>query len=385
MFERPEGGDSALLVSLDFGERDYADSTEELRLLVHSAGASVVGIVGGKRQRPDPATFAGRGKVEEIAAQVRATHADVVIFNHNLSPAQERNLERAIEARVLDRTGLILDIFAQRARSHEGKLQVELAQLQHIATRLVRGWTHLERQKGGVGLRGPGEKQLETDRRLIGKRVKLLKDKLIVVRKQRHTQRGSRRRAEIASVSIVGYTNAGKSTLFNRLTKGNAYTADQLFATLDTTTRRLYLPGSKRQAVVSDTVGFIRHLPHGLVAAFRATLEETVQADLLLHVVDSANPEHEAQISQVNSVLAEIGADHVPQLLVYNKIDAEPRLAPSVVRDECGKISAVRVSALTGAGIPLIAQAVDELLNAPPAEVGSAEEQGAAAAVAVHR
>src|ERR1700674_818220 len=248
MFERPEGGDSALLVSLDFGERDYADSTEELCLLVNSAAASVVGMVRGKRQRPDPATFAGHGKVEEIAAQVRATRADVVIFNHNLSPAQERNLERAIEARVLDRTGLILDIFAQRARSHEGKLQVELAQLQHIATRLVRGWTHLERQKGGVGLRGPGEKQLETDRRLIGKRVKLLKDKLIVVRKQRNTQRGSRRRAEVASVSIVGYTNAGKSTLFNRLTKGNAYTADQLFATLDTNTRDLYLPASKRQA-----------------------------------------------------------------------------------------------------------------------------------------
>jgi len=380
MFERPEGGDSALLVSLDFGERDYADSTEELCLLVNSAAASVVGMVRGKRQRPDPATFAGHGKVEEIAAQVRATRADVVIFNHNLSPAQERNLERAIEARVLDRTGLILDIFAQRARSHEGKLQVELAQLQHIATRLVRGWTHLERQKGGVGLRGPGEKQLETDRRLIGKRVKLLKDKLIVVRKQRNTQRGSRRRAEVASVSIVGYTNAGKSTLFNRLTKGNAYTADQLFATLDTTTRRLYLPASKRQAVLSDTVGFIRHLPHGLVAAFRATLEETVQADLLLHVVDSANPEHDEQIKQVNSVLAEIGADRVPQLLVYNKIDAEARLAPSVVRDECGKISAVRVSALTGAGIPLIVQAVDELLNAPPAQAGSIDEQGAVAA-----
>jgi GTP-binding protein HflX len=387
MFERPEGGDAALLVSLDFGERDYQDSTEELRLLADSAGAAIVGVVCGKRQRPDPATFAGSGKVEEIAAQVRASGAEVVIFNHNLSPAQERNLERAIQARVLDRTGLILDIFAQRARSHEGKLQVELAQLQHIATRLVRGWTHLERQKGGIGLRGPGEKQLESDRRLIGTRVKLLKDKLIRVRKQRHTQRGARRRAKTASVSIVGYTNAGKSTLFNRLTKGSAYTADQLFATLDTTTRRLYLAGSERQAVVSDTVGFIRHLPHGLVAAFRATLEESVQADLLLHVVDASNLEHAEQIVQVNSVLAEIGAEHVPQLLVYNKIDAEPRLTPSVVRDEYGKIAAVRVSALTGAGIPLVAQAVEELLNAPPMEAESVlGEQGTeAAAVAVHR
>ena len=386
MFERPKGGDATLLVSLDFGGQDYRGSTDELRLLAESAGATVLGVVGGKRQRPDSATFAGSGKVEEIAELVRASGAELVIFNHDLSPGQERNLERAIQARVLDRTGRILDIFAQRARSHEGKLQVELAQLQHIATRLVRGWTHLERQKGGIGLRGPGEKQLETDRRLIGRRVNLLKEKLARVRKQRHTQRGGRRRAQVASLSIVGYTNAGKSTLFNRLTKANAYAADQLFATLDTTTRRLHVPGLARQVVVSDTVGFIRHLPHDLVAAFRATLEETAQADLLLHVVDAANPEHDEQIVQVNRVLAEIGADRVPQLLIYNKIDADTRLAPSVVRDECGKIAAVRVSALTGAGIPLIAQAVEELLNAPPAEAaGTVERPGAmAAAFAVH-
>jgi GTP-binding protein HflX len=365
MFERHKGGDAALLVSLDFGHYDYADSTEELRLLVESAGATVLGVVGGKRQRPDAATFAGSGKVEEIALQTQHSGAELVIFNHDLSPGQERNLERAIGARVLDRTGLILDIFAQRARSHEGKLQVELAQLQHIATRLVRGWTHLERQKGGIGLRGPGETQLETDRRLIGRRVKLLKEKLTRLRRQRHHQRGARRRAAVASLSLVGYTNAGKSTLFNRLTKANAYTADQLFATLDTTTRRLYLPAGARQAVLSDTVGFIRHLPHGLIAAFRATLEETIDADLLLHVVDATSSERDEQIAQVNQVLCEIGAESVPQLIVYNKIDNDPRLAPSVVRNEYGRIAAVRVSALTGAGVALIVQAVEELLAAP--------------------
>jgi GTP-binding protein HflX len=300
--------------------------------------------------------------VQEIAAKARETGATLIIFNHELSPAQERNLERAIQARVVDRTGLILDIFAQRARSHEGKLQVELAQLQHVATRLVRGWTHLERQRGGIGLRGPGETQLETDRRLLAKRVKVLKDKLHRVRRQRATQRSSRRRNSVFSLSLVGYTNAGKSTLFNRLTRAETYAADKLFATLDTTTHKLFLHGAGA-AVISDTVGFIRHLPHGLVAAFRATLEETVLANLLLHVVDAASGERDQQIDEVNKVLKEIGADQIPQLLIYNKIDLAPELKAGVVRDEYGKIAAVRVSALTGEGLNLIAEAVAEIMT----------------------
>ena len=361
MFERPDRGDAAILVSLNFGERNFRESTDEIVLLARSADVAVLDVIEGKRQRPDSATFAGSGKVQEIAARARETGAELIIFNHNLSPAQERNLERAIQARVVDRTGLILDIFAQRARSHEGKLQVELAQLEHLATRLVRGWTHLERQKGGIGLRGPGETQLETDRRLLGKRVKVLKEKLHRVRRQRATQRGSRNRGAVFSISLVGYTNAGKSTLFNRLTKAEVYAADQLFATLDTTTRKLYLPGGGA-AVISDTVGFIRHLPHGLVAAFRATLEETVQADLLMHVVDAASGERDEQIREVNTVLKEIGADRIPQLLVYNKIDLVPELSPGIVRDEYGRIAAVRVSALTGAGLALITEAVVEIM-----------------------
>ena len=362
MFERPDRGDAAILVSLNFGASDFRESTAELELLAKSAGVAVLAIIEGKRQRPDSATFAGRGKVQEIAALARETGAEVVIFNHNLSPAQERNLEREIQARVVDRTGLILDIFAQRARSHEGKLQVELAQLEHLATRLVRGWTHLERQKGGIGLRGPGETQLETDRRLLGKRVKVLKEKLHRVRRQHATQRASRKRGAVFSISLVGYTNAGKSTLFNRLTKADSYAADQLFATLDTTTRKLFLAGDK-SAVVSDTVGFIRQLPHGLVAAFRATLEETIQADLLLHVVDAASSERDQQIEQVNLVLQEIGADRVPQLLLFNKIDllADPK--PGVVRDEYGKILAVRVSARAVSGLDLISGAVLEIMT----------------------
>ena len=361
MFDRPDRGDAAILVSLDFGERDFRESTDELVLLAKSANVAVLAIIEGKRQRPDSATYAGKGKVQEIAAKARETGAELVIFNHNLSPAQERNLEREIQARVVDRTGLILDIFAQRARSHEGNLQVELAQLGHLATRLVRGWTHLERQKGGVGLRGPGETQLETDRRLLAKRVKVLKEKLHRVRRQRATQRGARKRGEVFSVSLVGYTNAGKSTLFNRLTGSETYAADKLFATLDTTTRKLLLP-RKAVAVISDTVGFIRHLPHGLVAAFRATLEETVQADLLMHVVDAASGERDVQIAEVNKVLKEIGAAAIPQLLVYNKIDLVPELKPGVVRDEYGKIAAVRVSALSGAGLFVVTDAVIEIM-----------------------
>ncbi len=358
MFERPGSGSQAVLVSLDFGDPDFAESTEELAQLATSAKVSVMDIIKGKRQRPDPAYFAGRGKVEEIAALLARTGARLVIFNHELSPAQERNLEQRLDCRVIDRVSLILDIFAQRAQSHEGKLQVELAQLGHLATRLVRGWTHLERQKGGIGLRGPGETQLETDRRLLGKRVKLLKDKLARVTGQREVQRRARRRASVLSVSLVGYTNAGKSTLFNALTSGRAYAADQLFATLDTTTRRVFLAGGA-PLVVSDTVGFIRQLPHTLVAAFRATLEEAVQADLLLHVVDAGSKTRAAQIAAVNLVLAEIGADRIPQVLVYNKIDLNGA-APRIERDEYGKISGIWISARTGAGLDLVKQALEE-------------------------
>ena len=328
MFERPGASSQAVLVSLDFGDAGYAESTDELAQLAASARIAIAGVLRGRRVRPDSAYFAGTGKVDELAALLSRTGAKLAIFNHELSPAQERNLERRLECRVVDRVSLILDIFAQRAHSHEGKLQVELAQLEHLSTRLVRGWTHLERQKGGIGLRGPGETQLETDRRLLGKRVKLLKDKLVRFASQREVQRRARRRANTLAVSLVGYTNAGKSTLFNLLTRGNAYAADQLFATLDTTTRRVYLPNGA-PLVVSDTVGFIRQLPHTLVAAFRATLEEAIQADLLLHVVDAGSTTRDAQIAAVNAVLAEIGADHIPQILVYNKIDTsgvEPRI-----------------------------------------------------------
>ena len=358
MFERPGSDSQAVLVSLDFGDTDYAETTDELTQLALSARIGVAGILRGKRARPDSAFFAGTGKVDEIAALLAQTGAGLVIFNHELSPAQERNLEKKLGCRVVDRVSLILDIFAQRAQSHEGKLQVELAQLEHLATRLVRGWTHLERQKGGIGLRGPGETQLETDRRLLGKRVKLLKDKLARHANQRQVQRRARQRANVLSVSLVGYTNAGKSTLFNSLTRAHAYAADQLFATLDTTTRRVFLP-SGGALVLSDTVGFIRQLPHTLVAAFRATLEEAIQADLLLHVVDAASTTRDAQIAAVNAVLAEIGAAHIPQILVYNKIDltgGEPR----VERDEYGKIARVWISAGQGLGLDLARAALEE-------------------------
>ena len=359
MFERPASGERAIIVQIDFGAEDLADQLEEVRLLAESAGATVCAEVLGKRRSPDPATYAGKGKVEEVAAEIAAQGADLVIFNHELSPAQERNLERALKCRVLGRTSLILDIFALRAQSSEGKLQVELAQLEHLATRLVRGWTHLERQKGGIGLRGPGETQLETDRRLLGKRVKLLKERLARLERQRGVQRKARSRGDVLNVSLVGYTNAGKSTLFNALTHAGAYAANQLFATLDTTSRKVWL-GEAGHVVVSDTVGFIRDLPHALVAAFHATLEATAQADLLLHVVDSASPAREEQMAEVDKVLAEIGASGVRQLVVLNKLDLTG-LPPSVERDEYDRITRIRVSAKCGDGLPLLRDALAEI------------------------
>jgi GTP-binding protein HflX len=355
----------AALVGVDFGQGDFAASIEELMLLARSAGADPVTTITAKRASPDAAYFVGSGKADEIGLAAQDLKLEIIIFNHALSPAQQRNLEKRLNIRVLDRTSLILDIFAQRAQSHEGKLQVELAQLQHLATRLIRGWTHLERQKGGIGLRGPGETQLETDRRLIGERVKALRARLAKLRKQHETQRRSRGRNQTFSVSLVGYTNAGKSTLFNAMTKAGVYVADQLFATLDTTSRRVYMGETVGNVVISDTVGFVRELPHQLVAAFRATLEETIHADLLLHVVDAASPVRMEQIEQVNLVLKEIGADHIPQILVWNKIDAAG-LEPAVERDEYDKISRVFTSARTGAGLDLLRSAITEAAQSAP-------------------
>ncbi len=375
MSERRASSAQAVLVGLDFGETDYAESLAEAKQLAASAGVGALTIVKGRRERPDPALFAGKGKVEEIAEAVAATRASVTIFNHDLSPVQERNLEKRLNCRVVDRTSLILDIFSQRARSHEGKVQVELAQLERLSTRLIRGWTHLERQKGGIGMRGPGETQLETDRRLLGTRVKALKEKLARMQAQRAVQRRARARANVYSVSLVGYTNAGKSTLFNRLTQAGVHAADQLFATLDTTTRRVRTD-ARTAIVLSDTVGFIRQLPHALVAAFRATLEETVHADLLLHVVDASSPDRDAQIEAVNEVLAEIGADAIPQVLVMNKIDLT-HLAPRVERDEYGKIARIWISAETGSGLDSVRLALEE--NASPALPLARDQRPAAA------
>lgn len=356
---------TAVLVSLDFGEPDYAESLEELRLLAESAGVKTVALIQGKRQRPDASLFAGSGKVEEIAAAVLDHEAAMVIFNHDLSPAQMRNLAAQVHTRVIDRTMLILDIFALRAQSHEGKVQVELAQLKYLSSRLAGMNTDMGQQKHAVGARGPGETQLELDRRKLDRRVHLLNDRLKQLKRHRELQRKARNRSDVLSVSIVGYTNAGKSTLFNRLTHANVYAADQLFATLDTTSRRLYLEGDGvAQVVLSDTVGFIRHLPHGLVAAFRSTLEETAQADLLLHVVDSGSPNRDEQIAEVNKVLREIGAQDLPQILVLNKIDLQGGAA-SVERDEYGRIASIRLSAKTGDGLDLLRAALVEVRDAP--------------------
>jgi len=375
MPERRERDNSAVLVGLDFGATGYAENLEELRLLVESAGLKPRALIQGTRQRPDPALFAGKGKVGEIKAAVAEHDATVAVFNHELSPGQQRNLELELQCPVMDRTSLILGIFAQRARSSEGKLQVELAQLEYASTRLVRGWTHLERQRGGRGfLGGMGETQIEVDRRLIGNRVKVLRDKLVQFKRRRDVQRRARVRGEVLSVSLVGYTNAGKTTLFNALTHAGSYTADQLFATLDTTTRRLYLEGAGN-VVISDTVGFIRDLPHGLVAAFRATLEETIHADLLLHVVDASSSVREPQIAAVNAVLAEISADAIPQVLVWNKIDLTP-VPSGIHRDEYGKICRVCLSAKCGDGLSLLRDALTEIAAAKrSAAINPAVEQ----------
>ena len=361
MVERPAAADprAAVLVCLDFGDPGHEESVEEFVRLAESAGAARHALLLGSRERPDPKFFAGSGKVGEIERAAQALNAASVLFNHALSPAQQRNLEKELGRRVLDRTELILEIFALRARTNEGKLQVELARLEHASTRLVRGWTHLERQRGGLGKTGgPGETQLELDRRYITRRVRVLREKLEQFRHRREVQRRARARRDVFSVSLVGYTNAGKSTLFNSLAHAGAYEADQLFATLDTTTRRIHVPQAG-EVVLSDTVGFIRELPHALVAAFRATLEETVRADLLLHVVDSASPARAEQAADANAVLAEIGAAAIPQIVVWNKTDASG-LGTGVERDEYGRICRVLVSARTGAGLGELRSAIAE-------------------------
>ncbi|MGO1239218.1 MAG: ribosome rescue GTPase HflX [Hafnia alvei] len=362
MFDRYEAGEQAVLVHVYFSQERDIEDLREFESLVSSAGVEALRVVTGSRKAPHPKYFVGEGKAEEIAQAVQETGASVVLFDHALSAAQERNLEKLCQCRVIDRTGLILDIFAQRARTHEGKLQVELAQLRHLATRLVRGWTHLERQKGGIGLRGPGETQLETDRRLLRDRISLILSRLERVEKQRDQGRRARSRADVPTVSLVGYTNAGKSTLFNHITKADVYAADQLFATLDPTLRRIDVV-DVGTTVLADTVGFIRHLPHDLVAAFKATLQETRQASLLLHIIDASDARVDENIDAVNTVLAEIEADEIPVLLVMNKIDMLDEFEPRIDRNDENLPIRVWVSAQTGVGIDLLFQALTERLS----------------------
>ncbi len=367
MFERHTGAafaekgekEQVVLVHLNFNQRDFEDIEQEFIELVNSTGVKISTIIHGKRRVPDAKLFAGKGKVEEIREAVVAADAVLVMFNHDLSPSQERNLEAVLECRVIGRTGLILDIFARRARSHEGKLQVELAQLGHMSTRLVRGWTHLERQKGGIGLRGPGETQLETDRRLLNNRVKTLKKRLAKVMSQRDQGRRSRQRAEVPVVSLVGYTNMGKSTLFNRMTSSDVYADNRLFATLDPTLRRVKLMNTQA-LVMADTVGFIRDLPHSLVESFRSTLDETRDAALLLHVVDAGASDRDNLIGHVDKVLAQIKASDVPQLIICNKIDKLADHVPRIDRNEDGKVICVWLSAQTGEGLDLLRQVLQE-------------------------
>ena len=360
MFERPNEGKSACVISINFGDTDFEESVEEIKELVLSADMNIVSTVNIKRSAPDPKYFLGSGKAEEVKFIIQESKADTVIFNHNLSPSQERNLEKYFSTRIFDRTALILLIFAKRAKSHEGKLQVELAQLDHLSTRLIKGWSHLERQKGGIGVRGgPGEKQLELDRRMLKLRIKQLKEKLDKLKRQRTMQRKKRSRSNVLNISIVGYTNAGKSTLFNQLTHANALAMNQLFATLDTTSRKLFIQEGV-ECVISDTVGFIKALPTTLIEAFKSTLEESREADLLLHVVNMANPNHSEQIIAVNKILEEIKAASIPQILVLNQIDRLD-IKANHEKDEYGRISTIQLSAKTGEGIELLKEAILQL------------------------